>query len=388
MGKESAELKLESLRADFGATLVDALAKRIAEGIALEIDPALFAEELGLVSSLDHVAAFLGKAAQLQLLEEVPAFRCTSCGNRLLPDAVERGECPCGTNFRAEGINPVSFKVYKLAGKQTRDIPWLVVIHGMNTAGTWQEDFSWRIATKLKYSAPVFIYKYGFLRFGVLARRRHLALARQLGRRLTEAFRDARENGYDEPPDVVIHSFGSQLFVLVLGMEEFRALRFGRVIAAGAIVDPNYNWTAMIDSGRIDAVLNHRGGSDWAVPFAQLAIPRTGPGARKGFSDPKALNLLDPGFGHSDCLALDTLSANLKEGGAWDRFLRLPVEDFRDQRCREPIKWRPIPRLITFSARMILIIIAIGLAIFLASLFVYGVIYGAGPILSYVAGFI
>ena len=39
-----------------------------------------------------------------------------------------------------------------------------------------------------------------------------------------------------EPPDIVIHSFGSHLFTILLGMKEFSDLKFGRVISVGSVL--------------------------------------------------------------------------------------------------------------------------------------------------------
>jgi hypothetical protein len=65
---------------------------------------------------------------------------------------------------------------------------------------------------------------------------RHAMLARQLSQRIRTAIAQARDNQIPEPPDVVIHSCGSQLFRLVLEIPEASDLRFGRVIAVGSVI--------------------------------------------------------------------------------------------------------------------------------------------------------
>ncbi|MET2832811.1 hypothetical protein [Mesorhizobium shangrilense] len=146
-----------------------------------------------------------------------------------------------------------------------------------------EDRIRWRCATKLKYSAPVLIFKYGLIRFSVLPRWQHRTLARQLGTTIRTGIAHARASRIPEPPDVVIHSLGSQLFVQLLALPEFDDLQFDRVIAAGSVGRPDYIWSQRIEQGRIEAVFNHCGGSDWAVPFG------TGPGARHGFSDAAAI---------------------------------------------------------------------------------------------------
>ncbi|MGZ8306245.1 MAG: hypothetical protein ACXWU6_06565, partial [Allosphingosinicella sp.] len=323
-------MSLGALRDAHGLALAEALERRIADGTVVEIDVDLLAQEVGAGVTSAQAAAFLHAAAEAGLVTERSVSLCPLAGCESGPldaDEMAQRRCShCGVDYGAEGLEPASAFVYRVEGKVGRDIPWLIVIHGMNTAGEWQEDLSWRIATKFKFSAPVFIYKYGIFRFGVLVRWRHKMQAKRLGRRLSAAFEHAEAQGFRDPPDVVIHSFGSQLFVLLLGMRAFETLRFGRVIATGAIVDPNYDWGAQIGRGRIEAILNHRGGRDQPVRWAQFAIPGTGPGARKGFKDPRAINLLDSDFGHSGCFTPEALSDNLADRGAWDRFLRLPLE--------------------------------------------------------------
>ena len=36
-----------------------------------------------------------------------------------------------------------------------------MTVHGMNTQGTWQEEFAWLIQLGYGYSIPTFIFKYG-----------------------------------------------------------------------------------------------------------------------------------------------------------------------------------------------------------------------------------
>jgi hypothetical protein len=138
----------------------------------------------------------------------------------------------------------------------------MIVVHGMNTRAPWQEDFSWLVANKLKYAAPVLIHKYGWATIDVLVVRRHRQLARTLGARIRRAVEYARARGLTDAPDVLVHSFGSRLFSLIMNDEAFSDLNFGRVITAGSIIPPDFNWRSLIDEGRVEAVLNHMGGRD------------------------------------------------------------------------------------------------------------------------------
>src|SRR3981081_4040112 len=132
---------------------------------------------------------------------------------------------------------------------------------------------------------------------------------------------EARDNQIEEPPDIGIHSFGSQLFRLVLESDEFSDLRFGRVIAVGSVIRPDFDWSSHIRNRRVEAGLEQGGGGDWAVPFAQFTIPGTGPGGRKGFTDPAVINVRNAQYGHSTAFTEVELARNLARGGSWDRFL-------------------------------------------------------------------
>src|ERR1035437_9530450 len=54
--------------------------------------------------------------------------------------------------------------------------------------------------------------------------------------RIRKAMNHAHAERIKEPPDIVIHSFGSHLFTILLGMKEFSDLKFGRVISVGSVL--------------------------------------------------------------------------------------------------------------------------------------------------------
>jgi hypothetical protein len=286
----------------------------------------------------------LDAASKARLVERLSVHRCAepSCQRIIDSDAIANNQCPyCGSDFRETGNYPVKSFVYRSFAPTSRSVPWLIAIHGFNTRASWQEEFSWRIANRFKYHAPVLIYKYGLVRFGVLFRWRHAMLARQLIQRIRRAVAHARENQIPEPPDIVIHSFGSQLFRLVLEMPEAADLRFGRVVAIGSVIRPDFDWSSYLHDGRIEAVLCQCGSCDLAVPFAQFFIPGTGPAGRYGFTDRATINVRNSQYGHSTALHEGELARNLVQGGLWDRFLREPIETFADPTRFEPSTWSP-----------------------------------------------
>jgi hypothetical protein len=375
------------LRARFEGKAVDVLMSKLRPGGPPEIDPSILAADLAGAGARADAGSLLDAAATLGLLERKAAFRCPvpRCGRPMDEDAVAALHCPrCDTDLRELGEEPVAGAIYRTGVRPSRDIPWFIAVHGMNTRAPWQEEFSWRVANKLKYHAPVLIYKYGLIRFSVLVRWRHRALARQLGNRIRKGVAHARANGIVEPPDVLIHSFGSQLFRLVLEADEFRDLRFGRVVSAGSIIAPNFDWTRMMDAGRIDGVLNHCAGRDRAVPLAQFFIPGTGPAGRHGFCSAAATNLCSPALGHSGVLSEDVLATHLAEGGAWHRFLTDPGGSFADPSAFVAERWAPVPKLLRGLVRAGGLLLGLIIAFLLAGLLVWlcagiaGHSFGAG----------
>jgi hypothetical protein len=360
------------LREQFGERAVHELLALLRSGQTTEIDPELLGARL---ADAGIEIPLLDAAAEAALVERISVWRCPepSCRRIIDSDAIANHRCPhCETDFRETGDYPVKSFIYRSSMAISRSVPWLIAIHGFNTRAPWQEEFSWRVANRFKYHAPVLIYKYGLVRFGVLFRWRHTMLARQLSQRIRTAITHARENQISEPPDIVIHSFGSQVFRLVLEMAEASDLRFGRVIAVGSVIRPDFDWSSYLRNGRIEAVLCQCGARDWAVPFAQFFIPNTGPAGRHGFIDQAVINVRNGQYGHSTALTEGELARNLVRGGLWDRFLREPLATFSDPTRFEPTTWSPAFALIRHFTRVSAILLigaaALGLLLLIAPL--------------------
>jgi hypothetical protein len=367
----------DELRERFGNGAVDALFVRLRTGTAPEVDPQLFGGTLSDAKIGVGGIAFLDAAAEAGLVERIETWRCpeSACRRFIDTDAVSNRQCPhCRTDYRESGLYPTEAIAYRSLAGVSRSVPWLIAIHGINTRGPWQEEFSWQIANRFKYQAPVLIYKYGFVRVGVLFRWRHRMLARQLGQRIRNAVIRAQRSQIEEPPDVVIHSFGSQLFRLVLDMPDFHDLRFGRVVAVGSVIRPDFEWSSYIMDGRIEAVLDQCGSRDWAVPFAQFIIPGTGPGGRHGFLDPTVINVRNDRYGHSSAFTEAELARNLARGGLWDRFLREPLATFSDPTRFEPSAWSPALELLRWLTRVVVILLLGGAALVPALLLMFCVL--------------
>jgi pimeloyl-ACP methyl ester carboxylesterase len=250
---------------------------------------------------------------------------CPSCGRAVGEAERAARQCTCGFSF--EHDEPTRSRVYARRGLRSRDPLWVVTVHGMNTRGPWQEEFSWKLAQIYGYAVPVAIYKYGRLLVSPFLLLRQERYTRLLEERLRKLRAEMTAGGYGERPDVIAHSFGTWLLARALHRDP--ELRLGRVVLTGAIVPPDFDWAPFLegDPPRVEAVLCHHGGRDGVVPLAQFFIRRSGPSGRRGFnpdSGPpgRLLHRFAPGFGHSDYFAPAHLGRVMDE--VWGPFLTLP----------------------------------------------------------------
>lgn len=330
------------------------IAQRLEQGNDLEFSLAQFAQAVGVSADDEALHAFFDSLVASAAARRIEAYRCPmpQC-RRMLPAGAANDICPyCHTDYRQAGEELIAEPCYRLAGASSRDIRWVIVIHGMKSRAKWQEEFSWEIANRLSYSAPVLIYKYGWATIDVLASWLHRRLAKRLGERIRIAIRQARHSRHPASPDIIAHSFGTHLFSLILEDADFADLRFGRVITAASIVRPDFDWDRHIADGRLEAVLNHVGGQDRAVPFAQYSIPGAGPGGAAGYAAKATLNVRHAAFGHSGFFVADNLRVLISHEGLWHGFLTRPLAHFRPAGTFVPEPgWKPAPLLLRVLTR-------------------------------------
>lgn len=226
----------------------------------------------------------------------------------------------CGSVVRGLAcLLPVS--VYTKQGQRGRDVPWVLVVHGMNTRAGWQEQLAWLMATSYGRSVPVYSYKYGLVRLGVLIgfRRRHMLA--DLTQRVQILSQGVESTTLGATPDVVAHSFGTWLVGHLLSAELLRA---GRVILLGSILRPDFDWAAPLSDGRVDGVLNLMGGRDRWVPLSQFAIPDSGASGTAGFgcADARINNVACDATTHTSFFAPRELQARF--AAVWGPFLTAP----------------------------------------------------------------
>jgi hypothetical protein len=343
---------------------IEEVGRRLELGNELTFTAEAFARSVN-EDDIAGLKAFLATLVVKGTVSELPSFLCpmTAC-RRPLPEGSTLLECPyCHTDYREQGVQAIPVTFFRLNGVQSRDLRWMIVVHGMNSRAPWQEMFSWEIASRLKYSAPILIYKYGWATIDVLIAPYHRHLARKLGYCIRDAIAQARLAKRTDRPDIIAHSFGTRLFSLVLEDEEFADLTFGRIITAGSIIRPDFDWGRHVNSGRIEAVLNHVGAKDGSVPFAHYTIPGTGPGGKVGYTSGAAYNVRNRDFGHSDFFKPVNMKALIANGGLWHSFLTRPLDLFMPEGLfvvRKP--WRGMHWPLKCTLRLV------GMALFLVAL--------------------
>lgn len=330
------------------------IARRLEQGDGLEFTLEQFSVAVGTAAENEALKEFLNQTVDTGEAKKIETFRCPmpDCKKVLNLAGSSYSMCPyCSTDFPAEGVEVVAETFYRLVGETSRDIRWMIVVHGMNSRAKWQEEFSWQIANRLQYSAPILIYKYGWATIDVLVYRFHRMLASQLGQRMRIATAQAEATGRPSRPDIVAHSFGTHLLSIVLTDPDFEDLKFGRVITAGSIIRPDFDWDSLIEKGRVEAVLNHIGGKDMPVRIAQFAIPRTGPSGRCGYTASNAINVCMQTFKHSDFFLDDNLRALNADGGLWHNFLTHPLGHFAPEGRLGEVSWRRASFVFRWPAR-------------------------------------
>jgi pimeloyl-ACP methyl ester carboxylesterase len=308
-------------------------------------------------SSRPLARAVLEELERLTVVSRQHRIRCGCCGEPLTEEEATEEAC---VHCRGDltDCQVISSEVFVRDAPRSRDVPWILVLHGMATAGEWQEELSWLCATTYKRSLPVFIYKYGKVRSGVFLQWRQRQLSRQLEQKLRYLNNKYGLGG--SGPDVIAHSFGTWLIGRVL--MDNPSLRVGRVILAGSVLRPDFDWSLLIGRGQVIAVLNHCALRDEWVPLAQLVIPRAGPSGVHGFLDGSPIHREEQTFGHSTFFRPDQMPRNYE--AVWDLFLTRPAERLDELRAGDPItEWRPLPLALRESLRYLLLAIATAIAV-------------------------
>jgi len=298
-------------------------------------------------------------------LERLVHKRCSRCHESL--DGIgERDTCPhCGTSF--DDDPPETIVRYEWHRPPPRDVPWVLVLHGMNTKGTWQEELSWLISRSYRHMVPVAIYKYGEIRQGVFFRWRQRQLRDKVIAKIKVLCGQSDDAGYGPRPDVIAHSFGTWLIAHAL--QHDKDVRIGRLILLGSVVRPDFDWQSLIGAGQVEAVLNHGATRDEWVPLAQWFIPDAGAGGIHGFPSP-VTNIAAQGFRHSDYFAPEDRMRSIFRS-VWSKFLSWESVPAIDSEFAATA-WKPKPAIMRFATRLFV------MTLFWAIVLAIGTVFAAG----------
>jgi hypothetical protein len=289
-----------ALNEKFPAELVTTLRGYLAGGGELEITAGHFASRAN--SDLRSATRLLDTLAETGALSIEHRFTCP-CDRKeaLVEEKAVSGLCPyCEKDFDADiGARPRREKLYIRHAPRSRDVCWMLALHGMNTPGAWQESFNWLAALSYGHSVPVAIYKYGIVRPGAILRFRQRALMRGLQKKIRRLSEEGTLSGFGGKPDVIAHSFGTWL--LGHALMDDPGLRVGRVVLTGCILRPDFDWKGLMDRSQVEAVLCHAADKDFWAGIAHYIIPDSGPSGRRGFNDRDRINhAILTGGRHSD----------------------------------------------------------------------------------------
>lgn len=325
----------DALRSRHAPAVVDKLHSHFVKG-PFTIDAEDLASEAGVSS--DGALECLVDAAAINLLKQERKWFCPCAERRELDlETVTRDVClKCNKAFVEDvGGVPAEELVFVSDAPPTRDVRWLLALHGMNTRGAWQESLVWRVSRAYGYTVPIAIYKYGVIRPGVIIKLRQRQLLRQLVDRITRLVGDADKSGFGGRPDVIAHSFGSWLIGHALLNDS--DLKIGRVVLAGSILRPDFPWTMLIERGQVEAVFCYRATADIPVWWAHYFIPDSGPSGRTGFGDDAVVEFSAPGASHSSCFSDKEFDGVLND--VWLPFLTAPAAEPQTLRSNRP-QWR------------------------------------------------
>ncbi|MGH3402248.1 MAG: hypothetical protein ACRDRJ_06990 [Streptosporangiaceae bacterium] len=229
----------------------------------------------------------------------------------------------------AEGIIPVR-------------APGLVlIVTGMGMRGAVEDDLRRRVERMFRPPIPVLVHRYGVARSGSLFRPGQRAATRRLTARLRHL---SVQEGRSGPVDVIAHSFGA--WMIGQALRENPDIRVGRIVMAGSVLRPDYDWNAVIARGQVEAVLNHYGSRDrWAF-VSEFFIPDSGPAGYRGFVQCTGVfNRPEAGFRHHTFFQSDQIETVHRT--LWRPFLTRPATDLPAVVGPDVSQvWRPRPWLL------------------------------------------
>jgi hypothetical protein len=154
--------------------------------------------------------------------------------------------------------------------------PIIVTLHGIRTRGEWQKRIAPRIA---RFGMIPILLDYGY--FNLFQFLNPLARSRRV-HWLRDEIATVRRDYPRAPISIVAHSLGTYLVARMI--EETPAFHFETLLFSGSIVRADYDWSAVLESNRVNYVANYIAGKDIWPLLASLCVAGAGNTGNNGFS--------------------------------------------------------------------------------------------------------
>jgi pimeloyl-ACP methyl ester carboxylesterase len=191
----------------------------------------------------------------------------------------------------------------------------IFVIHGIRDLGYWTHKIARRVLALGKTANRVFeseTSSYGYfpmLSFLLPGRRRAKV------EWLMDQYAEAKALYPNAKFSYVGHSNGT--YLVAKALHDYPCCRFHRLVFAGSVVNTGYDWLPLLQSGRVEAVMNYVATSDWVVAILpkavqMLGLPDLGSAGHDGFSSAnggKLYNIRYVRGSHSAALAEENWDA-------------------------------------------------------------------------------
>jgi pimeloyl-ACP methyl ester carboxylesterase len=176
----------------------------------------------------------------------------------------------------------------------------VLTLHGVQSRGVWQKDV---VPALSRYGMVHYPLDYGnYSPWNILRPSLRESKVEWLNTRVQEI----REREKVERLSVIAHSFGT--YIVAQAVKKHQHILLDQVVLCGSILDRGFDWTPLLASGQINAVLNEHSRRDGVVRLVQWLsrchwpVPDTGAAGISGFSKPadRLQNARFDRYRHSD----------------------------------------------------------------------------------------
>lgn len=230
----------------------------------------------------------------------------------------------------------------------------VILIHGIRTLARWVGPVN-TILRDDQFLTETF--RYGYLH--TIATLLHKFFLEKFSRQLYERYCHIRELNPGIDVSVIAHSFGT--LVVADAITRYDDIFLDKLIVVASVINENYDWSAIVQQGRIMAVLNECAGRDLIPILAKAYVPNAGSSGTTFFSNDGhfVINNMNRAATHSSLLTGERCRQR------WIPFLLNPgtADNFANRTCN-PARWIEwLNRVPMFVFRLVLPVLLAGSAI-------------------------